>query len=134
MACPDVMELERYVLRELDESESSSIASHLSTCGDCEQAAADLRENLELAPSLRRAAEASAPRAMPESIGPYRIIRKLGQGGMGSVFEAQQENPRRVVALKMIRPGVVSAPLLARLFLSGSMPAPWPPPTSTATT
>src|SRR5262245_49241113 len=33
---------------------------------------------------------------------------------MGTVYEAQQENPRRVVALKMIRPGLVSTRLLAR--------------------
>src|SRR3712207_4942462 len=33
---------------------------------------------------------------------------------MGSVYEAQQENPRRTVALKMIRPGLVSASMLAR--------------------
>ncbi|QDV04711.1 Serine/threonine-protein kinase PknB [Planctomycetes bacterium Poly30] len=39
---------------------------------------------------------------LPESIGGYRILRLLGRGGMGSVFEAEQESPRRVVALKVI--------------------------------
>lgn len=35
-------------------------------------------------------------------IGPYRVIRELGRGGMGAVYEAEQSNPRRRVALKVV--------------------------------
>jgi serine/threonine protein kinase len=35
----------------------------------------------------------------------YRVIRQLGEGGMGVVFETEQQHPRRHMALKMIRPG-----------------------------
>jgi serine/threonine protein kinase len=38
-------------------------------------------------------------------IGGFRIIRKLGEGGMGVVYEAEQQNPKRPVALKVIRGG-----------------------------
>ena len=40
-------------------------------------------------------------------IGPYRLIRELGRGGMGVVYEAEQTLPRRRVALKVIHGGMV---------------------------
>lgn len=38
----------------------------------------------------------------PAQIGGYRIVRHVATGGMGSVYEAQQDSPRRRVALKLI--------------------------------
>ena len=49
------------------------------------------------------------------TIGPYRLIRKLGEGGMGVVFHAQEtEAIRRDVALKVIKPGMNSDQVVAR--------------------
>ena len=38
-------------------------------------------------------------------IGGYRIIREIGRGGMGAVYEAEQKRPKRLVALKVIHGG-----------------------------
>jgi WD40 repeat protein/predicted Ser/Thr protein kinase len=51
---------------------------------------------------------------LPSHLGRYRPIRLLGEGGMGAVYEAEQDSPRRTVALKVVRPGLASPALLKR--------------------
>ena len=45
---------------------------------------------------------------IPSEIGRYKILGVIGQGGMGAVYEAMQEAPRRRVALKIIKTGAAS--------------------------
>ncbi len=50
-----------------------------------------------------------------EKVGPFSVLKKLGEGGMGSVWLAEQTEPiRRRVALKVIKSGVGSREILAR--------------------
>jgi tetratricopeptide (TPR) repeat protein/tRNA A-37 threonylcarbamoyl transferase component Bud32 len=46
--------------------------------------------------------------------GRYRFIRVIGRGGMGTVYEAEQDSPRRSVALKVIKPELASKELTER--------------------
>ncbi len=62
---------------------------------------------------LPPSAEGAPPR--PLRIGPFTILELLGEGGMGTVYLAEQTSPmRRRVALKLIRAGAVDAQRLAR--------------------
>ncbi|MHC4101063.1 MAG: WD40 repeat domain-containing serine/threonine protein kinase [Planctomycetota bacterium] len=47
-------------------------------------------------------------------IGQYRVVRLIGSGGMGSVFEAMQDHPKRSVALKIIKSGFAPPSALRR--------------------
>jgi non-specific serine/threonine protein kinase/serine/threonine-protein kinase len=72
-----------------------------------------------------RGAEPGSGRSIPQKIGNYSIRRRIASGGMGTVYEAIQEQPRRTVAVKIMRAGMFSeaglhrfgyeAQLLARL-------------------
>lgn len=53
---------------------------------------------------------------LPKTIGKYRILGKLGEGGMGVVYEAEQSEPRRIVALKVIRGGAAQDEAHVRMF------------------
>ena len=55
------------------------------------------------------------PDLVGSSIGPYRLMEPIGEGGMGVVFVAEQAEPvRRRVALKVIKPGMDSRQVVAR--------------------
>lgn len=48
-------------------------------------------------------------------IGAYKLLQQLGEGGMGVVYMAEQQEPvRRMVALKIIKPGMDSSQIIAR--------------------
>jgi serine/threonine protein kinase/formylglycine-generating enzyme required for sulfatase activity len=62
-----------------------------------------------------RAADSGEGEAPPERIGPYKLLEKIGEGGMGEVHAADQLQPvRRRVALKLIKRGMDSAQVVAR--------------------
>src|SRR5499427_5653905 len=59
-------------------------------------------------------AEISSQQPSLGRVGRYTITRLIGEGGMGAVYEAEQDQPRRTVALKVIKPGLASPELLRR--------------------
>jgi len=92
-----------------------------SACGGDNALLAEAESLLahEDADHVSRAADAllegALEASMPESIGGYRILARIGAGGMGVVYEAEQAEPSRRVALKVLRPGFASETGLRRL-------------------
>ncbi|MFZ4575075.1 MAG: tetratricopeptide repeat protein [Phycisphaerales bacterium] len=73
----------------------------------------------EVPPTADAAVAASFSVALREGsgtqIGPYKLLRLIGEGGFGSVFMAEQEKPiARTVALKIIKVGMDTRQVLAR--------------------
>jgi len=71
----------------------------------------------EVADAVDRALEP----AHPTAVGPFRIVRSIGEGGMGRVFEAEQSNPKRRVALKLVSPHARSTELMQRFALEADV-------------
>ncbi|MBI3208753.1 MAG: serine/threonine protein kinase [Candidatus Solibacter usitatus] len=69
---------------------------------------------LDLAPSRLAADLLERSPAGFSRIGPYRILKVLGEGGMGTVYLAEQQTPQRMVALKVIKLGMGSQQALHR--------------------
>ena len=101
-ACGEDESLKREVMSLVEQSEG---ADSFLEAPAMEMAARALTASAETQPGHARAAGPRSSRALPATIGRYRIVRLLGQGGMGTVYEAEQEQPRRSVALKVIKPG-----------------------------
>ena len=70
---------------------------------------------LEAAPSGLATAAEPTREAPGTVIGPYKLLQQIGEGGMGTVFMAEQTQPiQRKVALKIIKPGMDSRQVIAR--------------------
>ena len=83
--------------------------------GPTDPPAGDESDNSDNTRSMAQATGATpAASTFPARVGHYKILGVLGEGGMGTVYEAEQDHPRRVVALKVIRGGSLSPQLLRR--------------------
>jgi hypothetical protein len=62
--------------------------------------------------------DTAAATAGDDDFGRYRIVRPIGEGGMGTVYLAEQREPiRRVVALKVVKLGMDTGQVLARFAI-----------------
>jgi tetratricopeptide (TPR) repeat protein len=67
------------------------------------------------APVLVATVDEPVPERPGTVIGPYKLMEQIGEGGMGLVFVAEQQQPvRRKVALKVIKPGMDTRAVIAR--------------------
>ena len=92
-----------------DEAVESRLAAHPDFQEAARRVLSSLRDAGMVGPS-------AFEDSMPERLGDYRLIRRLGQGGMGVVYLARQESLDRLVAVKVIHPALAVEPRLQARF------------------
>jgi serine/threonine protein kinase len=106
----------RTAVAELLEAHVEAEALFQSGC-PTQLSAEELTRSLANEPAFREATRVvvSEERELGQCIGPYRLIRKIGEGGGGNVYLAEQEHPvRRQVALKVLRLGTDTKRVIER--------------------
>lgn len=102
--------------RLLAEVEDAALAQEVRELLTADASAGDfLREEAPLSPEMEYELARLKPEEAGERIGPYKLLQELGQGGFGTVWMAEQEQPvRRRVALKIIKLGMDTKEVIAR--------------------
>ena len=117
-ACPTTLELEEALDATVDDPRRRDLEHHATTCSLCAAKLAEAREDDDLARDLVRALggtstpftqDAAPSSELGTSLAGFRFLRRLGTGGMGVVWEALQDHPRRRVALKLMKSGMSGA-------------------------
>lgn len=142
--CPTAEALAAYVRSEISEQNAEQISEHLDSCTHCEETVVGLeREGDTLALRLRQAVNADADqpdagleqmlRELKQCVAPrrevsqeaalplrqlrdYKILKTIGSGGMGTVYQAEHVRLHQMVALKVLAPHRFDDPQAAARF------------------
>lgn len=89
MDCPSIETFARWEQRLIHPTEEAAIWAHAEACPDCYE--------------LIKVACADAPQGMPAEVGPYQIVRLIGEGATGQVYDAFDARLDRHVAIKRLK-------------------------------
>lgn len=92
--------------------EAPELEGHLADCPACRERAARIREDIRLI-----GADMTEDLPLPDRVGSYLVKDLLGEGGQALVYEAEQESPKRNIALKVLRGGRFAGEKRVKHFL-----------------
>src|SRR5262249_48884293 len=115
---PDAATLAAFGLGRLQGEERTAVENHIAECSDCCRALEGVTDSLV---DLARAAMGTNPMAQMETLPPdvppalvdhprYKVLNRIGTGGMGAVYRAEHRIMGRTVALKVMAPALVADP------------------------
>jgi serine/threonine protein kinase/tetratricopeptide (TPR) repeat protein len=125
-ACPPPDAIAAFAFGELDAATAASIQAHLCVCESCLATVGHLATSRSAHPGSSIPGSGSESHAVltepGQEIGSYRLVRRVGEGGMGEVWEAEQHTPiKRTVALKLLKPGMDTRHILTRFAAERQM-------------
>jgi serine/threonine protein kinase len=116
MKCPEQELIENYIQGRLAQQDFSELEAHLQVCKNCQTIVAEARENEKLLVEIRTFERTSSEPCEPGNkeistvdqaqniLGQrYRVIRKIGEGAAGNVFQVADTVLDRLVAVKFLR-------------------------------
>jgi len=89
--------------------DAPELDEHLTHCPACRERAEQIRQKMRLI-------AAGSSVVIPDRVGPYTIKCLIGEGGQALVYEAEQPDPRRSVALKVLKGGRFASEKLVKHF------------------
>src|SRR5207237_9342012 len=93
----------------------TELRAHVFTLLAAHDRAGDFLADATVGAAQLKPAQAVPSEAPGTAVGPYRVVHLIGEGGFGSVYLAEQEQPvRRQVALKLIKAGMHTRQVIAR--------------------
>ncbi len=131
--CPSEELLVKYFHGQIDEAEGSRIDVHLESCESCNETLSDLeksdanftsdgnedeiiRQAIAFGKDVAQAEDLlqRSFSSVPEMVGPYRLIKPIGRGGMGCVYQAEHQRLHKAIALKLLPLGIANAHAIER--------------------